>query len=117
VRALQVVAPQARGKLLDVGCGDKQFERIFRPYVDQYIGIEHEATFSATAANLGASRPDYVYNGNRLPFEDASFDTVLSIQVLEHTPNPGQLISEMARVLKKDGTLILAAPFSFRLHE
>lgn len=117
VRALEAVAPQAHGKLLDVGCGDKQFERIFRPHVDEYLGIEHEATFSATAANLASSRPDYVYDGNRLPFEDASFDTVLSIQVLEHTPHPRQLMGEMARVLKKDGTLILAAPFSFRLHE
>src|SRR4030095_2041621 len=37
--------------------------------------------------------------------------------VLEHTPKPRQLVAEMARVLKKDGALILAAPFSFRLHE
>jgi SAM-dependent methyltransferase len=117
VRALEAVAPRARGRLLDVGCGDKQFERIFRPHVDAYFGIEHEATFFATAANLGASRPDYLYDGEQLPFEDGFFDTVISIQVLEHTPRPRKLMAEMARVLKKDGTLILAAPFSFRLHE
>ena len=117
VHVLERVAPQARGKLLDVGCGDKQFERIFRPYVDEYLGIEREATFHATAANLGSSHPDFLYDGDRLPFEDGSFDTVLSIQVLEHTPKPRQLVAEMARVLKKDGVLILAAPFSFRLHE
>jgi len=117
VRALEAVAPRAHGRLLDVGCGDKAFERIFRPYVDAYFGIEHEATFSATAAQLGSSRPDYFYDGERLPFEEGSFDTVVSIQVLEHTPQPRHLIAEMARVLKKDGTLILAAPFSFRLHE
>src|SRR5262245_7989731 len=73
VRALEAVAPRACGKLLDVGCGDKQFERIFRPHVDAYFGIEHEATFSATAANRGASRPDYLYDGERLPFEDGLF--------------------------------------------
>lgn len=117
VRALEVVAPRARGRLLDVGCGDRQFERIFRPHVDEYVGIEHETTFHATAANLGQSRPDYLYDGEHLPFDDSSFDTVLSIQVLEHTPRPRQLVAEMARVLKKDGALILAAPFSFRLHE
>jgi SAM-dependent methyltransferase len=117
VRALEAVAPRARGRLLDVGCGDKQFERIFRPHVDAYFGIEHEATFSATAAKHGSSRPDFLYDGDRLPFEDGFFDTVVSIQVLEHTPHPRKLIAEMARVLKKGGTLILAAPFSFRLHE
>jgi SAM-dependent methyltransferase len=117
VQVLERVAPQARGRLLDVGCGDKQFERIFRPYVDEYLGIEHETTFHATAANLAASGPDYLYDGDRLPFEDGSFDTVVNIQVLEHTPKPRQLVAEMARVLKQDGALILAAPFSFRLHE
>jgi SAM-dependent methyltransferase len=118
VRALEAVAPRARGLLLDVGCGDKPYERIFLPYVDEYLGIEHEATFNATAAKAdGSSRPDYLYDGNRLPFEDGAFDTVISIQVLEHTPHPRLLMAEMARVLRKDGALILAAPFSFRLHE
>jgi len=117
IRVLEAVAPQSRGRLLDVGCGDKPFEQVFRPYVNEYVGIEHEATFSATAAKLGRARPDYVYDGERIPFEDGSFDTVLSIQVLEHTPRPRQLLAEMARVLKDDGVLILAAPFSFRLHE
>jgi SAM-dependent methyltransferase len=115
--ALQVVAPRARGRLLDVGCGDKPFERIFRSHVDEYVGIENEAVFVTTASHLGGSGPDYLYDGFRLPFNDGSFDTVLSIQVLEHTPNPKQLVLEMARVLKKGGVLILAAPFSFRLHE
>ncbi len=117
IHALKTVAPRAHGKALDVGCGDKPYEAIFRPYVEQYLGIEHESTFYATAAKLGGSRPDYFYDGTHLPFDDGSFDTVLSIQVLEHTPRPRQLISEMARVLKQDGVLILAAPFSFRLHE
>jgi SAM-dependent methyltransferase len=117
VRALERVAPRAHGILLDVGCGDKPFERIFRPYVRQYLGIERQTTFHATAANLGSSGPDYLYDGDWLPFEDGCFDTVISIQVLEHTPYPRHLVSEMSRVLKKGGSLILAAPFSFRLHE
>jgi SAM-dependent methyltransferase len=115
--ALEIVAPKASGKLLDVGCGDRQFERVFRPHVAEYFGIEHESTFNATAAFLGNSHPDCLYDGDRLPFNDCTFDTVLSIQVLEHTPRPRRLIAEMARVLGKNGTLILAAPFSFRLHE
>jgi SAM-dependent methyltransferase len=42
---------------------------------------------------------------------------VLSIQVLEHTPRPAELIAEMARVLKPEGLLILTVPFCYRLHE
>jgi SAM-dependent methyltransferase len=114
---LKRVAPQARGRLLDVGCGDKPYEHIFRPYVREYLGIEHEATFLKTAASNKAGKPDLVYDGKTLPFPDRSFDTVLNVQVLEHTPHPGALVNEMARVLKDDGRLILSAPFQFRMHE
>lgn len=114
---IKKAAPRARGRLLDVGCGDKPYERIFRPYVSEYVGIEHEGVFPSTHAFAAERRPDLYYDGNRLPFPDASFDTVLSVQVLEHTPKPQSLLDEMARVLRPDGLLILSAPFSARLHE
>lgn len=117
IELLTHVAPKARGRLLDVGCGERPYEHMFRPYVTEYIGIEHEASFTKTAASQSARRPDYFYDGKRLPFEDASFDTILNVQVLEHTPNPLGLVSEMSRVMKDDGILILSAPFQFRLHE
>jgi SAM-dependent methyltransferase len=117
VGQLRDVAPLARGRLLDVGCGEKPYESLFAPFVVEYIGVEHEATFTATEASSRRGKPDVLYDGLRLPFEDETFDTLLSIQVLEHTPKPGDLLAEMARVVKKGGLLILSAPFSFRLHE
>jgi SAM-dependent methyltransferase len=114
---LHQLAPHARGRLLDVGCADKPYEDLFSPYVTSYVGVEHEATFAATAAAARPNRADYFYDGKRLPFDDASFDTVLSVQVLEHTPTPWLLVREMARVLVPGGVLLLSAPFSFRLHE
>jgi SAM-dependent methyltransferase len=114
---LRHVGPRARGRLLDVGCGCRPYEEIFAPHVDEYLGLELEATFSETAAASDLRKPDLYYDGKRIPFEDCSFDTVLSIQVLEHTPEPQQLLDEMARVLRPDGLLILSAPFCFRLHE
>lgn len=116
VHSLARLAPRARGRLLDVGCGDKPYEHLFTPYVREYVGVEHEATFAATSAS-SRDKADLRYSGARLPFADASFDTVLSVQVLEHTPDPQALVAEMARVLRPDGLLILSAPFSFRLHE
>lgn len=117
IASLERVAPQARGRLLDVGCGQKPYEHIFRPFLSEYVGIEREDTFALTHAGATENRPDVVYDGNRLPFEDQSFDTVLNVQVLEHTARPAELVKEMARVLKHDGRLILSAPFQFRLHE
>lgn len=117
VRALEGVAPLSRGRLLDVGCGDKPYLEIFEPYVSQYLGVEHEASFSQTANATRTRGPDVFYDGKRLPFADGEFDTVLSVQTLEHTPEPQALLREMARVLHPNGLLLLTAPFSFRLHE
>lgn len=116
VRSLSRMAPLARGRLLDVGCGDKPYEHLFAPYVDEYIGIEHEATYNLTSAG-SRGKADLRYDGETLPFEDASFDTVLCAQVLEHTPTPRRIVSEIARVLRPGGLAIISAPFSFRLHE
>ncbi|HEX6767042.1 MAG TPA: class I SAM-dependent methyltransferase, partial [Polyangiaceae bacterium] len=117
VADLERAAPFASGRLLDVGCGTKPYEHIFRPYVTEYLGIEHEATFERTQASADERKPDLYYDGKRLPFDDGTFDTVLNAQVLEHTPEPARLVTDMARVLKEGGTLILSAPFQFRLHE
>jgi SAM-dependent methyltransferase len=115
--ALHDVAPRARGRLLDVGCGEKPYEEILRPYVESYVGVEHRGTFAETAAYTGTKKPDAYYDGTRLPFDDESFETVVSFQVLEHTPDPEGLLHEMTRVLVKGGLAIVTAPFSFRLHE
>lgn len=116
VNDLKEVASTTHGRLLDVGCGTKPYEHLFRPYVSEYIGIEHEATFALTHASKSGG-PDLAYDGRTLPFDTASFDTVMSVQVLEHTPDPQRLVDEMSRVLKPGGTMIVTAPFSFRLHE
>jgi SAM-dependent methyltransferase len=117
IEQLTAIAPRTRGRLLDVGCGDKPYEDIFRPYVTEYVGVEYAATFDATAASGRSSKPDVYYDGKTLPFEAKSFDTVLSIQVLEHTPSPQQILNEIGRVVRDDGIVVVCAPFSFRLHE
>ena len=46
----------------------------------------------------------------RLPFEDASFDTVLSFQVFEHVSDTAHYLSEIRRVLAPQGQLVLVTP-------
>jgi SAM-dependent methyltransferase len=117
IAQLRMVAPQAHGRLLDVGCGCKPYYDIFEPYVSEYIGVERGTTFAKTASSTNARGPDVIYESDCMPFDDASFDTILCIQVLEHTPAPQPLLDDIARVLKPRGLLILCAPFSFRMHE
>ena len=115
--ALREAAPRAHGQMLDVGCGDRRFEHLFEPFVDSYTGVEHETVFASLDASKRATGPQVLYDGKRLPFEAQSFDTVVSTEVLEHTPDPAALVAEMVRVLRPGGTLILTAPLTFRLHE
>ena len=52
-----------------------------------------------------------------LPFEDRSIDLVVSGQTLEHVRNPFRLVTEMVRVLKHSGYIILIAPSTGRRHD
>jgi SAM-dependent methyltransferase len=52
-----------------------------------------------------------------LPFEDASFDTVLNTQVIEHVADHQAMLYEAFRVLKSNGVLILSGPMYWPLHE
>jgi len=51
-----------------------------------------------------------------LPFKDNSVDVVLNLVVLEHVPNPQQVMAEMHRVLKPDGIIYTAIPFIQGFH-
>jgi SAM-dependent methyltransferase len=105
-RHLRQSANFAQGRLLDVGCGRKPYRDLFT--VTSYIGIEMPFA-SQTAADVYAS-------ALALPFTDAWFDTVLSTQVLEHVPEPAQMLMEIARVLRPGGYLLLTTPQTWGLH-
>jgi SAM-dependent methyltransferase len=55
-------------------------------------------------------------DGCAMDFSDASFDTVLSIQVLEHVFEPLGMVREMARVLRPGGKLVLLVPQTSTTH-
>jgi SAM-dependent methyltransferase len=113
--AMERAAPYARGRLLDVGCGEKPWQALLAPRVSEHLGVEYADTLHGSL-NARDARADVVYAGDRMPFEDASFDTVLSNQVLEHVPDPRALWADMVRVLRPGGNLIVTVPFSFRIH-
>ncbi|MGO8995404.1 MAG: methyltransferase domain-containing protein [Polyangiaceae bacterium] len=106
----------AKGDLVDVGCGDKPYEALFAPKVSKYVGIEYNETYGTSFYKQHNPKADITYSGDRLPFGDASFDTVLSNQVGEHVPHPEAFFAELARVLRPGGNLIFTVPFSYRIH-
>ncbi len=51
-----------------------------------------------------------VESDGRLPFDDASFDAAVAIEVLEHIDGHDRLFSEVARVLRRDGLVMFTTP-------
>lgn len=107
---IRPIAATMSGTVLDIGCGTKPYRRYFS--VKTYIGIEiDDRELSLHVA------PDQLYDGQTLPFADATFDNVVSFQVLEHVFDPDRFMSEAFRVLKPDGRLLLSVPLLGEEHE
>lgn len=101
----------ARGRLLDIGCGTKPYEQMFRPYVTEHVGVDHAQTPHANA------RIDLLGSAYSIPAHDASFDSALCTAVLEHLEEPEQAIRECYRLLRPGGVAIYSIPFIWHLHE
>ena len=110
-QAMEEAATSARGRLLDVGCGSKPYRTIFTQ-VTEYLGLELD-----TEKNRATQHADLYYDGKTFPVADESVDTVLCNQVLEHVADPEEFLSEIHRVLRPGGTLILTVPFFWPEHE
>jgi SAM-dependent methyltransferase len=102
--------PQLRGGVLDVGCGRKPY-RLFVP-ADRYVGLEIDSPHARAH-----SHADAFYDGGAFPFAEGEFDGVLCSQVLEHVFTPAGFLSEIHRVLRPGGCLVLAVPFVWDEHE
>ncbi|MBI3030240.1 MAG: class I SAM-dependent methyltransferase, partial [Candidatus Rokubacteria bacterium] len=105
--ALEALAP-ARGRLLDVGCGDGAFLRLARARGWDVAGTELSPyAVSAAKADGLAVREGEVWDAG---FAAAAFDAVTCWHVLEHTSDPRRVIEEIRRVLRPGGWLMLATP-------
>lgn len=100
----------ARGTMLDIGCGTRRYELIFREVVDSYIGLDWPEIEERAL-------PDVIGDALNIPFVDASVDVVLATELMEHLPSPDRFLTEVGRVLREDGVLILSVPFMEPIHE
>ena len=55
--------------------------------------------------------------GERTPFPDSSFEAALNIVTLEHVPEPGGALAEIARTLAPGGRLLLIVPHEWEVHQ
>jgi 2-polyprenyl-3-methyl-5-hydroxy-6-metoxy-1,4-benzoquinol methylase len=102
-------APQS---LLDVGCGEGVLTHRWAQQLGdkRVVGIDlDDPAIHAEWAQRAAPNLEFrVMKAERLPFADAEFDLATAIEVLEHVPDPGHTLEEMARVARRH--LLVSVP-------
>jgi ubiquinone/menaquinone biosynthesis C-methylase UbiE len=96
--------------VLDVGCGTGVHLELYRRYECALFGIDTSGSMLAVAKKrLGEVADLRLANACEMPFEDGSFDLVISMLVLHEMDQASRArgIDEMERVLKEDGHILL----------
>lgn len=88
----------------EIGSGLEEFYALFHDNIISFDIYDSEAI-------------DFVADGHLIPIRSGYFDLVIVQAVLEHVLNPYQVVSEITRILKKDGIVYAETPFMQQVHE
>jgi GT2 family glycosyltransferase/SAM-dependent methyltransferase/glycosyltransferase involved in cell wall biosynthesis len=108
-----VVRDLVAGKrVLDVACGEGYGSSMLAEVAVAVTGVDisSEAVLHAEATYV---KPNLTYlegSATALPFADASFDVVVSFETIEHLAGQAEMVSELRRVLRPEGILIISSP-------
>jgi SAM-dependent methyltransferase len=100
-------------KALNLGTGEGDYDRMVAGYCTQLIGcdVNEEDLAHARSLNSGVSNLRYeLNNALELSYATASFDLLVSCEVIEHVGQPEKMVQEMARVLRPGGLAIMTFP-------
>lgn len=94
-------------RLLDLGCGEGRFCRLLAKDVETLVGLDPSSTLLAKASELGGAH--YVQgHAEVLPFDDDTFDMVVSYLSLLDIEGIEAALDEVARVLRPGGHFLIA---------
>lgn len=99
------------GRLLDIGCGNKDKKYLVGDSVDSYIGLDH------SDSPHDIRNVDLIGTAYEIPDKNQSFDCILCTAVLEHLEEPERALREAYRILCPGGYAIYTVPFIWHLHE
>lgn len=114
--AAQAQLVPAGSLVLDVGAGSCPYRSLFA-----HCNYRAQDFLKLKPNDLrgvcGYGAIDIIADAIQLPVREATVDFVLCTEVLEHVPNPIQVVAECGRVLKPGGKIILTAPLGSGLHQ
>jgi SAM-dependent methyltransferase len=91
------------GRVLDLGCGVGHSFALLAPR--ETVGVDLDAD-----ALAGQDRETMAADMRDVPVPSASFASVLSVQSIEHVPDPERVVAEARRVLEPGGTAVFVTP-------
>lgn len=107
---------RAGERVLDLGCGDGSFCAELAGAGTDPVGVE---VAEAALARARERHPGLEFRlappHGPLPFEDARFDVVWASEVIEHVGDTARWLSEVRRVLRGGGRLLLTTPYHGRV--
>src|SRR5579863_9139020 len=114
---LQFLPPVKDKRILEIACGRGGFSRLLGSRGASVCGADFSASAVAIAKERLSRGPlldgsvTYVQaDAQNMPFEENSFDIVISCETIEHVPDPRAAVREMYRVCKPGGMLFLTTP-------
>src|SRR3989344_408653 len=102
--------PNNINKLLDVGCAYGYYTKFYLNKCKRVYGIDPNEDFIRIAKEKYPKIKFKVSNAESIPYKDNYFGVVLLNDVLEHVENEEKALSEIYRILKKEGVIILTVP-------
>ena len=104
----QALAEVRAGRALDAACGIGRHAARLVASGHRTVGVDRSAAMLAIARRKVPQADFRIGDLTRLPLEDGSVDVAVCALALTHLPDPEPAIAELARVVRPDGTIVLA---------